>query len=115
MTTLRLNQSPNLTRESSALEHEPISNPQIFSAPGSEILDRFAADWQLRLHDGAVIDHILEVINRPRKGHGSRASLSNSPPQPRARIRPKTTLTLPQSLHSSGRREFSLDHVRGLA
>ena len=29
-------------------------------------LDRIAPDWPLHLHDSAVIDHILKVINNPR-------------------------------------------------
>ena len=29
-------------------------------------LERIAPDWSLHLYDGAIIDHILEVINNPR-------------------------------------------------
>jgi hypothetical protein len=32
-----------------------MTNPKILTEPGSELLDRLAPDWQLRLHDGAVI------------------------------------------------------------
>jgi hypothetical protein len=71
MRILPLNENHDLAGDLLALESEPISNPRI--------LDRLAPDWQLRLHDGVVIDHILDVINRPRKGYKSRASLSNFP------------------------------------
>jgi hypothetical protein len=46
----------------------------------------------LRLHDGAVIDHILEVINQPRKPYSSHASLSNAPRRLRPGVRQKTIL-----------------------
>jgi hypothetical protein len=60
-----------------------MTNPKKLIEPGStELLDRLAPDWQLRLHDGALIDHILEVINRPRKPYRSHASRSNSPRRP---------------------------------
>lgn len=97
------------------LESEPISNPKTFPAPESELLDRLAPDWQLRLHDGAVIDHILEVINKPRKPYRSHASLSNSSRWLRPGVRQKTALTLPGSLYFSGPREFSSDQVKRLA
>ena len=51
-----------------ALESEPVTNPKLLTEPEStELLDRIAPNWQFRLHDDAVIDHILKVINRPRK------------------------------------------------
>jgi hypothetical protein len=31
----------------------------------TKILDRLAPNWPLLLDDGAIIDHILTVINRP--------------------------------------------------
>ena len=31
----------------------------------TKILDHLAPDWPLLLDDGAIIDHILTVINRP--------------------------------------------------
>ena len=31
----------------------------------ARILDHFAPDWPFLLDDGAIIDHILTVINRP--------------------------------------------------
>ena len=71
MRILHWNENHDLAGDLLALESEPISNPRI--------LDRLAPDWQLRLHDGVVIDHILEVINRPRKTYRSHASLSNFP------------------------------------
>ena len=67
MRMLHWDDNPDLTRDLLALESEPVSKPRIFSAPESERLDRIAPDWQLRLHDGAVIEHILEVISKPRK------------------------------------------------
>jgi len=83
---------PVLTRDLLALESEPISKPKTFPAPESELLDHLAPDWQLRLHDGAVIDHILEVINQPRKPYSSHASLSNAPRRLRPGVRQKTIL-----------------------
>ena len=35
-------------------------------AAATKQLDRIAPDWPLHLHDGAVIEHILKVINNPR-------------------------------------------------
>jgi hypothetical protein len=67
MTILHLNENPDLAKDPSALESEPIRNPEILAKPASKLLERLAPDWQLRLHDGAVIDHILEVINKPRR------------------------------------------------
>jgi hypothetical protein len=31
----------------------------------TQILDHLAPDWPLLLDDGAIIDHILTVINKP--------------------------------------------------
>jgi hypothetical protein len=36
-----------------------MTNPKILTEPGSELLDCLAPDWQLRLHNGAVIDSPL--------------------------------------------------------
>jgi hypothetical protein len=72
MTILHLNENPDLTGGLSVLESELIRNPQTFPAPESESLDHFAPDWRLRLHDGVVIDHILEVINKPRRSYRNR-------------------------------------------
>jgi hypothetical protein len=115
MRILHLNENPDLTRYLLTLESEPISNPKIFPAPESELLDRLAPDWQLRLHSGVVIDHILGVINKPRKPHRRHAPLSNSPRPLRPGVRQKTTLRLPRPLNSSGLREFSSDQVNRLA
>jgi hypothetical protein len=109
MRILDWNENSDLTRDLLALESEPISNPETFPAPESELLDHLAPDWQLRLHDGAVIDHILDVINTPRTPHRSHASLSNVRRRPRPGVREKTALTLPRPLYFSGPREFSSD------
>jgi hypothetical protein len=106
-----LDQNTDSTRDLLALESEPISSPKTCPPPESELLDRLAPHWQLRLHDGAVIDHILEVINQPRKLYRSHASRSNSPLRLRPEIREKTVLMLPQPWYFSGRREFS-DQVK---
>jgi hypothetical protein len=73
MRILHLNEDLDLTRGLSALESERTSDSETFPGPESESLDHIAPDWQLRLHDGVVIDHILEVINRPRKSSRSRS------------------------------------------
>src|SRR5271163_3501446 len=94
-----LNGNPDLTRDQLALEGEPMTNPRILAEPEStKLLDCLAPHWELRLHDGAVIDHILKMINRPRpsRSHEPRHS------SPRF-LRP---------LPSSGSREFSSDQVK---
>ena len=68
MRVLNLNNNPDLARDQLALESEPMTNPKLLTEPEStEPLDRLAPNWRLRLHDDAVIDHILKVISRPRK------------------------------------------------
>jgi hypothetical protein len=104
MRILRLNEKPDLTKDPWALASEPVTKSKIFPAPESELLDRLAPGWQLRLHDGAVIDHILEVINKPRKSRRNRASLSNRPRWLRPGARQKAPVTLPQPLYSSSSR-----------
>jgi len=48
-------------------EGESVSKPRrLREAEAISQLDRIAPNWQLHLHDGAIIDHILEVINNPR-------------------------------------------------
>jgi hypothetical protein len=98
MRSLHVNENPDLTRDQLALESEPISNPKTFSTPKSEILDRLAPDWQLRLHDGIVIDHILKMINKPRpsRSHDARQSSQR----------------FPRPLRSSDPREPSSDQVK---
>jgi len=67
MRVLYLDGNPNLTRDQLAPEGESMTNPRILTEPEStELLDRLAPDWPLLLYDGAVIDHILKMINRPR-------------------------------------------------
>ncbi len=41
----------------------------------TEILDHLAPDWPLLLDDGAIIDHILTVINRPLRPYREHATL----------------------------------------
>jgi hypothetical protein len=68
MRILYLTETPGLPRHQVVLESELVTNPKLLTEPESiELLDRLAPDWQIRLHDDAVIDHILKVIGRPRK------------------------------------------------
>jgi hypothetical protein len=68
MRILYLTETPVLPRHQVVLESELVTNPKLLTEPESiELLDRLAPDWQIRLHDDAVIDHILKVIGRPRK------------------------------------------------
>jgi hypothetical protein len=47
----------------------PMTNPKLLAEPEStELFDRLTPDWQLHLHDGAIIDHILKVIDKRREG-----------------------------------------------
>jgi hypothetical protein len=49
-------------REAKSLtKHKLLAEPE-----ATEVLDHLAPDWPLHLYDGAVIDHILKVINNPR-------------------------------------------------
>jgi len=41
----------------------------------TEILDHLAPDWPFLLDDGAIIDHILTVINRPLRPYRKHATL----------------------------------------
>ena len=44
-----------------------MSKPELLrEAEAHSQLDRIAPNWRLHLYDGAIIDHILEVINKPR-------------------------------------------------
>ncbi|MCU1271934.1 MAG: hypothetical protein JWN74_3228 [Acidobacteriaceae bacterium] len=48
-------------------EGESVSKPKLFrEAEAISQLDRIAPKWRMHLYDGAIIDHILEVINHPR-------------------------------------------------
>jgi hypothetical protein len=48
-------------------EGESVTKPKLLTeAEVTKQLDRIAPDWPLHLHDSAVIDHILKVINSPR-------------------------------------------------
>jgi hypothetical protein len=76
-----------------------MTNPMILTEPESTgLLDRLAPHWQLRLYDGAVIDHILKMINQPRPS-GSHEARQSSP-------------RFPGPLPSSGPRETSPDQVK---
>jgi hypothetical protein len=99
-----------------APESEPMTNHKFVTQPEStERLDRLVPDWRLHFHNGGVIDHILEVINKSYAADRRNASLSNSPRWIRPRTRRKTTLTPPQPLYFSRRRESSADQVEWLA
>ena len=53
---------PRLVQES-----ESASKPELLrEAEAISQLDRIAPNWRLHLYDGAIIDHILDVINKPR-------------------------------------------------
>jgi hypothetical protein len=44
-----------------------VTRPKLLTeSEATEKLDRIAPDWPIHLYDGAVIDHILKVINQPR-------------------------------------------------
>jgi hypothetical protein len=99
MKVLYLDGNPDLTRDHLALEGEPMPDPKILTEPEStELLDRLAPDWPLLLYDGAVIDHILKMINGPRP------SRSHEPRHSSPRF--------PRRLPSSGSREPSSDQVK---
>src|SRR5271154_4354476 len=99
---LYLDGNPDLTRDQLALEGERMTNTKILAEPEStELLDRLAPDWPLLLYDGAVIDHILKMINIPRRSR-SHEPRHSSPHCPRP-------------LPSSGSREPSSDQVKGPA
>jgi hypothetical protein len=116
MKILYLNNNPNLTMDQWALESEPMTNPKLVTEPEStELLDRLGPGWQLRLHDGAIIDHILKVIHKHREGSRIHTSLSNSPRWLRPGARQKTTLTLARPLSLSSPQESPLDQVKRLA
>jgi hypothetical protein len=67
-----------------ALESEPMTNPKLLAEPEStELLDRLTPDWQLHLHDDAIIDHVLKVINRaPRRLQKSHVTIELSAKAP---------------------------------
>src|SRR5437879_6553630 len=48
-------------------EAESVTTPKLPNeTEATKQLDRIAPDWALHLYDGAVIDHILKVINQSR-------------------------------------------------
>ena len=50
-----------------APEGESVTTPKLLNeTEATKQLDRIAPDWALHLYDGAVIDHILKVINQSR-------------------------------------------------
>jgi hypothetical protein len=115
MRMLYSNDNPNLTMdEGLESEPEPMTNPKLL-AESTELLDSLAPNWQLHLDDGAIIDHILEVINRHGAYSRSHTSLSNSPRRLRPGARQEITLTLPRLLSSSSPQESSSDQVKRLA
>ena len=71
-----------------ALEDMSMTKPNLTGPECADLLDRLAPDWPLLLHDGAVIDHILKVINNARRPHPKSgvipAALPISPALPRS-------------------------------
>ena len=60
-----------------------MSKPKLLTGPEcADLLHRLAPDWPLLLYDGAVIDHILKVINNARGPYRSQRS---NPPRLRSR------------------------------
>jgi hypothetical protein len=53
---------PRLVQESESVSKSELRG----EAEAISQLDRIAPNWRLHLYDGAIIDHILEVINNPR-------------------------------------------------
>jgi len=51
-----------------------MTKPKLTEPECADLLGRLAPDWPLLLHDGAVIDHILKVINNARGPYRSRGS-----------------------------------------
>jgi hypothetical protein len=95
MRILQLNEKSDPRKDLFGPESEPVNDPKTIPVPESELLDRLAPDWQLRLRDGAVVVHILEVIHRPSRYNRSRASLSSCSRPLRHRVRQQTALLLP--------------------
>jgi len=90
-----------------------MTKPKLTEPECADLLGRLAPDWPLLLHDGAVIDHILKVINNARGSYRSRGSY---PPRFRSRqrfrVRRKTVLARPQLLPAFPRSESGSDHVK---
>jgi hypothetical protein len=104
MGILYLNENPDSTKDRLALASEPMTNPMILTEPEcTGLLDRLAPHWQLRLYDGAVIDHILKMINQPRPSRSHEVRQS-SPRQ--------SSPLFPGTLPSSSPRESSSDQVK---
>jgi hypothetical protein len=77
-------------------EGESVSKPELLTeAEATKQLGRIAPNWPLHLYDGAVVDHILKVINNPRT---SRTEITRRyrarRPQTRSTGRATSTLTL---------------------
>ena len=71
-------------------EGQPVTKHKLLAEEeATEVLDHLAHDWPQHLYDGAVIDHILKVINIPRTDRteisGATASAVPPPIWPRAR------------------------------
>jgi gamma-glutamyltranspeptidase len=94
-----------------------MSKPKLLTGPEcADLLDRLAPDWPLLLYDGAVIDHILKVINNARGPHRSQRSYQpRLRSRQRVRVRQKTVLAQPQLLRASAPSESGSDPVKRLA
>ena len=59
-----------------ALEDKWMTKAKVLAEfEATKILDHLAPDWPLLLDDGAIIDHILTVINRPLRPYRKHARL----------------------------------------
>jgi hypothetical protein len=106
------------------LEGISMTKPKVLSEPEStELLERLAPDWPLLLQDGAVIDHVLKVINNARRPYTKHEILLYPPLFPPRRVRSrrplgvrcKTMLARPRLLPSSGPPEYASNQVKRLA
>jgi len=76
-----------------AREAESATKPKLLTeAEAKKQLDRIAPEWPLHLNDGAVIDHILKVINNPRASpYRNHATLPCPPRRRSSASRPAVT------------------------
>jgi hypothetical protein len=90
-----------------------ITKPKLTGPECADLLDRLAPDWPLLLHDGAVIDHILKVINNARGPHNSRGPYAaRFRSRQRFRGRQNPILARPQLLPASAPSESGWDHLK---
>lgn len=63
-------------------EGELAIKPKLLAqAEASKQLERIAPDWTVHLYDGAVIDHILKVINSLRTSRAETTRRYRAPPR----------------------------------